>query len=122
MSSIPPNIDAFIPGFPRTCNCDCHRSSWNSVNPPICRCDCKIKGVQGNAFMPGTGVGQLGMHTDSSYGTGQLLPEDKQKPLPAKMWKPRPFKCPICKGNGNKEFQGQIAQCHGCNGKGWVTV
>jgi DnaJ-class molecular chaperone len=31
--------------------------------------------------------------------------------------------CPVCKGSGAYETRGEGRQpCHGCGGKGWVTV
>ena len=27
-------------------------------------------------------------------------------------------KCPVCEGNGKRDSK----DCHGCNGRGWVTV
>lgn len=31
-------------------------------------------------------------------------------------------KCPICKGRGHIEAGDKRNKCHGCDGKGWVSV
>ena len=67
-------------------------------------------------------------HFFESRGFPRIVssPDPNNWPTPKEL---KPHKCPVCEGSGKNLCQlsdgykpDKLLECHGCNGKGWVTV
>lgn len=103
----------FVEDKPQTanfCGCPCHSSTWMSIYPPKCWCQCGVTAktitlVTDNSMQE---VIQLRKEVAVLRITVERLIAEKKEPQKT------PYKCPVCKGLGiHPEFSDE-RECAAC--------